>query len=361
MDSYLRIKWVQENLALAISLWAAAEQGFITSGFIPGRSTILRASGRTVEVSTPLQLGDNTNLIRCLNNQIRGNFALSAINTHLILSDAYASSPLEEAEPDLRAARCSLYLLHHTLSQDMITPVWRCPVEYRQRFEVSSVGFVLDATHLDGKEVFWKDLGGLSTYLDLLGYCKQGVASLPESPSSAFSLPLESLPETSPLEAIPATANPRTITVPAIADPRTTTVPAIADPRTATVPAVADPRAPVPVLAGATVAAEPILAAPIGGERPLPIEKLLPQSTSSVPSPTSDSASVFVSACGVVDPEAMVLANELYNVYLTWCEETGREPLSQRSFGMRLTGLGFERKRRGRGRHWWIGLGLAER
>ena len=189
MDSHLRIKLVQENLALSISLWAAAERGVITAGLIPGRSEILRRSGQIVKVSTPLQRGDNTNLVRYLNNQIRGSFALSAVNTHLVLSNAYGDSPLEEADPDLRAARCSFYLLNHTLSHDMMTQVWRCPVEYRQRFEVSSIGFVLDANQLDGKEVFWDDFGGLPKYLDLLEYCKQRVGQ-------------------SRQEAIPTTADP---------------------------------------------------------------------------------------------------------------------------------------------------------
>ncbi|MCH7622246.1 MAG: hypothetical protein IH870_10145 [Chloroflexi bacterium] len=350
MESWLRIQLVQENLALAISLWAAARRGFITAAFIPGRSEILTGSGQIVEVSTPLQLGDNTNLVRCVNNQIRGNFALSAINTHLVLSSVYANSPLEEAEPDLRAARCSLYLLHHTLSHDMMTPVWQCPVKYRQRFEVSSIGFVLDATHLDGKEVFWDDFGGLPKYLDLLEYCKQRVAAFPESPSSAYPMPQKPRPET-----FPATPDP------------------VAAIRSApTGPAAAGPFAPAPVLAGATVAAGSIPAAPFGTQQPLPIgESLpigepLPQYSDSgldpapLPGPASDSAAAFVSTRGVVATQAMILAKELYDDYLSWCRETGREPLSQRSFGMRLTGLGFERKRRARGRHWWIGLGLAE-
>ena len=344
MQSYLRIKWVQGNLALAISLWAAAERGVITAGFIPGRSEILRASGHIVKVSTPLQLGDNTNLIRYLNNQIRGNFALSAINTHLVLSDVYDDSPLEEAEPDLRAARCCLYLLHHTFSQDMMTPVWRCPVEYRQKFDVSSIGFVLDANHLDGKEVFWDDFGGLSKYLDLLDYCRQRVASSTESPASAFTMPLES-----PLETIPATA-----------DPVTTTLSATPDPRTAAHPATADPRAPEPVLAGATVAAGSSQVPLAGSQRPSPVGESLPQSSGPGPGPASDSAAAFVSTRGMVAPDVMIIAKELYSNYLTWCQETGWEPLSQRSFGMRLTRLGFGRKRRGRGHHWWIGLGLAE-
>lgn len=336
MESYLRIKLVQENLALAISLWAAAERGVITAGFIPGRSEILTGSGRIVKVSTPLQLGDNTDLVRCVNNQIRGNFALSAINTHLALSNVYGGSPLEEAEPDLRAARCCIYLLHHTLSQDMMTPVWRCPVEYQQKFEVSSIGFVLDATHLDGKEVFWEDFGDLTKYLELLDFCKQRVASSTESPASAFPMPLESRPET---------------------------LQTSADPMPATLAAAASPTVLAPVLAGATAVAEPTLAATYGTQQPLPISELLPRGLDLVPptDPASDSAAAFISACGVLDPEAMIIAGELYANYLTWCGETEREPLSQRSFGMRLTGLGFERKRRGRGRHWWVGLGLAER
>ena len=34
--------------------------------------------------------------------------------------------------------------------------------------------------------------------------------------------------------------------------------------------------------------------------------------------------------------------------------------MAQRSFGMRLTALGFERRRRGKGKHWWMGIDLTE-
>ena len=258
MESYLRIKLVQENLALAISLWAAAQRGVITAGLIPGRSEILTGSGQIVKVSTPLQLGDNTNLVRSLNNQIRGSLALSASNTHLVLSNVYANSPLEEGESDLRAARCSLYLIHHTLSHDMIRPVWRCPVEYRQRFEVSSVGFIFDATHLDGKEVFWDDFGGLPKYLDLLEYCKLRVASSTESLSSAFPILIDSQLEISPAAAgLAATAHPAT----------------------------AGPDAAAPVLAGATLAAEPVTARTVGTQQQLPIGESLTQGSDPAPLP----------------------------------------------------------------------------
>ena len=36
----------------------------------------------------------------------------------------------------------------------------------------------------------------------------------------------------------------------------------------------------------------------------------------------------------------------------------GREPLPQRTFGMQLTAQGFQRRRRGKGKHWWTGIGL---
>ena len=341
MHSYLRIKLVQENLALAISLWAAARRGFITAGFIPGHSEILTGSNQIVKVSTPLQLGDNTNLLRCVNNQIRGNFALSAINTHLVLSTEYANSPLEGAEPDLRAARCSFYLLNHSLSQDMMMPVWRCPAEYRQRFEVSSVGFVLDATQLDGKGVFWDDFGGLPKYLDLLEYCKQQVTSTIESFSSAYSMPIESGLETDPVKIGPDT------------DDLVAAVP----------PAEVSLASPAPVMASMAVAAGAIPVGAVGTQQPLPIDEPLPRGLdpAPLPGPFPDSASAFVSARGVVTPQAMIIAGELFSDYLTWCRDTRWEPLSQRSFGMRLTALGFDRKRRARGRHWWVGLELAAR
>ena len=57
------------------------------------------------------------------------------------------------------------------MSQGMLSPVWSCPPAYRQRFEVHPISFVLDASHLDGKEVFWEEFGGLGKYLDLLEYC----------------------------------------------------------------------------------------------------------------------------------------------------------------------------------------------
>ena len=68
----------------------------------------------------------------------------------------------------------------------------------------------------------------------------------------------------------------------------------------------------------------------------------------------------FLAGGCVVGPTVNVMAKDLYSAYLEWCQDVSQEPLLQRSFGMRLTELGFQRRRRGRGRHWWLGVGLAD-
>jgi len=73
----------------------------------------------------------------------------------------------------------------------------------------------------------------------------------------------------------------------------------------------------------------------------------------------SDPVSQFISAKCMVGPDSQTIAGGLYDEYVEWCQETGQDALGQRSFGMQLTRLGFTRRRRGRGRHWWQGIGLA--
>ena len=61
--------------------------------------------------------------------------------------------------------------------------------------------------------------------------------------------------------------------------------------------------------------------------------------------------------CDVGSP-SLILAKELYAGFQEWCRETGQDDVSQRSFGMQLTAMGFQRRRRGRGKHWWQGIRL---
>ena len=66
----------------------------------------------------------------------------------------------------------------------------------------------------------------------------------------------------------------------------------------------------------------------------------------------------FVDECCVVSPGEAATARDLYIGYIRWCDENHRRPLLQRNFGLKLSGLGFHRRRRGHGRHWWLGIGL---
>ena len=275
------IQMVRENLALSISLWAAAQRGVITAASVPAKTAFKALSKEFIEIESPLELTDNRDLVRCVSNQIRSAFAFSAIQTYRSLETTYEGSPLQETDPDLKGARCSFYVLNKTVAQNLLSPVWICPPDYRFKFEVRDVPFSLDAAALEGKEVFWDDLGGLQTYLNLLEFCSLRVAE--DSPDSL---------------------------------------------REATAPEVSPPAGSAPVAKGRV------------------------STLADIPAFLSD-------RCQVGD-DAKVIAKGLYLAYRDWCHQRGEEPLAQRSFGMQLTAQGFQRQRRGKGRHWWTGLGLMD-
>jgi hypothetical protein len=270
---------VHENLALSIAFWAAAQRGVITSASVPAKTAFKSITNDFLEVDTPLELADNRELVRCVSNQIRSAFAFSAIQTYRSLETTYRGSPLQEPDPNLRGARCSFYVLNKTVAQNLVSPVWVCPPDYRFRFEVQDVPFSLDATKLDGKEVFWDDFGGLQNYLALLEFCRLRVTDdTSEQPKAG---------EDTAKKVLAAQAPPSNGRVSTIADVLT----------------------------------------------------------------------YILERCQVGE-EHKVIAKGLYEDYSGWCRLRGEEPLAQRSFGMQLTAQGFQRQRRGKGRHWWMGLGL---
>ena len=61
--------------------------------------------------------------------------------------------------------------------------------------------------------------------------------------------------------------------------------------------------------------------------------------------------------CQISD-SAMSLAGRVFASYEEWATAAGITPLSQRGFGIGLGEFGFERKRRGQGKHWWMGISL---
>ena len=280
MEPALEIKAVRENLALAVSLWAAAKKGLITPLHLPaGRVVLNTDAGRPVEVTNTLGLKGQQDLVRCIANQARSAFAFSVLQTHRTLEYLCAKQALQESDPDHRSARCTIQLLNGSLSRDMLTLAWECPPAYRQRFEVQPVHFVLDASTLDGKPVFWDDFGGLEQFLALLDYCAGWVQS-----------------------GLPGTARNQE-----------------------------------------------------GVSRRLPGFEDRSKDIASGAGLLKE----FISSRCVAGPEAQTAAADLYAAYTEWCRECGREPLVQRSFGMRLTALGFHRRRRARGRHWWQGIQVA--
>ena len=284
----INIQMVRENLALSIALWAAAQRGVLTAASVPAKSAFKALSNEFIEVDTPLELSDNRDLVRCVSNQIRSAFAFSAIQTYRSLETTYRGSPLQESDPDLRGARCSFYVLNKTVAQNLLSPVWNCPPEYRFTFDVRDVPFSLDASSLDGKEVYWEDFGGLQRYLSLLEFCCLRVAE--DSP--------ESLQEPGK------------------------------DPTIAEVTAHAGAHA-----TGAHAKNGRI-------------------------STLADVPGFLADRCLVGD-DAKIIAKGLYQAYMDWCRDRGEEPLAQRSFGMQLTAHGFQRQRRGKGRHWWMGITLV--
>lgn len=65
----------------------------------------------------------------------------------------------------------------------------------------------------------------------------------------------------------------------------------------------------------------------------------------------------FISDCCDVDPDASESAQQLYDAYTEWCDQTGEKPLNQRGFGEKLSEKGFEKKRKNKGRR-WVGLSI---
>ena len=129
MDPAVQIRLVRENLGLAIALWAAAENGIISAGLVPNHSEVQSPDGEFVRVSAHLEVHDTRDLVRCTNNQIRGAFALSALQTNRALESEYGNSPIRDAASEIQASRCILYLFSKSVTNDLMAPVWACPPE----------------------------------------------------------------------------------------------------------------------------------------------------------------------------------------------------------------------------------------
>ena len=294
MHPALEIRLVRDNLSLSLALSKSTDNGLITPlHVLPEDNPAGGSDGTPAPAPNALS--------RRIGNQVRASFGFSVLQAQQSLERVYPSSPLTEFRSSLKGARCTIYLLSISLRRGMLSPVWVCPPEYRQRFEVPSISLVLDASILDGTPVVWEQFGGLGKYLDLLDYCAAWVQSW--DPESA-------VPDVPP----PAPVTPAPSQVPPTAQ------------ASGLAQVSAPPQVPAPV-AETTQAAAPVIN--------------------------------FVQSRCYRDPEALCPASALFKAYQDWCLETASRVMTQRSFGLELTKMGFQRRRRGQGYHWWQGIGLA--
>ncbi len=301
---------------MAIALRRSAGMGLLNVSFVAhfgGEET-----EDSPEAPAALHVQDNGDLCRCANNQIRAAFGFSVQITHRILERTFGTVGGSSTRNDRNDACCVLRLLAGTLEENPMAPAWVCPVGDRRRFSVEAAGFGLDARNLHGHELLWSDFGGLQKYLDLLAFCTEAVQEArgdAEPSRDSDGVPeddgglIEEKPVGEPAVGTQAQATERTTNG---SDPENERRPgATPSPRTA-----ADP--------------------------------------------DTGLVSAFVEETCTMGDEEMVLAGDLFNAYVEWCGDQGAEPVGQRRFGMYLTSAGLERKRRGRGKHWWMGVGLKE-
>lgn len=327
-----RVRLARENLCMAMALFAASHRGLITAAFLPPDAEVYLPDGSVVDAAAPLHLPDHGALLRCAGNQIRGAFALSALQTQRELTTAYSVEPPDDPDANLRAARVAIHLIARSLERDLLAPAWNVPTEYRQVFSASDFGFTLDGRQLHGREIRWEHFGGLPRYLDVtrfISHCLDGVETA--------------------LAARMAVGDYGAMGELAATDSSAAFSPGPVDASIGYGSGSGRPRR------NAT-----------GSARPRPVAGWIapngpPQPRFSVAAQASECGPVadFVACACSTGDQAMTLAGDLYTSYARWCLDHGYLAHSQRKFGLELRAHGYQRKRRGKGRHWWLGLRLV--
>ena len=269
-------------------------------------------------------------------NQMRAAFALSALQSRRSLAVAFPKEPIEEELPELRTALSVIHLIALAVQHSVLTPVWECPPPYRRLFHIRRLGLTLNATGLGGRALSWDDFGGLDVYLELLDYCATSADAVPEEGygDAPIILPFHlSRLDFGGVIGMPQEVEP---------------------------PSVIAPARPLP---GYTEnGAGRLPAAVERTERKAPTATREERRTAPLMSLDERHNLVdrFVSEQCETGEGRRIMAGPLYANFAQWCESEGRESISQRAFGMRLTSLGLKRKRRGHGKHWWEGIRLSE-
>lgn len=329
MTAGQRVRLARENLCLAMALFVASHRGLISVSFFPSGAELHLPDGERINAGVPLDLHDRRSLLRCAGNQIRSAFVLSAIQTQRELKGAYGDDPLSETNADLRTVRAVFSLISRSLERNLLAPVWDIPADYRQTFSGSDLGIALNPGQWHGQEIRWEHFGGLSRYLDLTlfaSYCLDG--ALPQLAARAATGDYGAMGEMADLQSsVGMTQNP-----------------SIAEPGYGS--GEGRPHRHNPAVDGPEPAAGWV--APDGPPQP----RISVASQASEHGPVDD----FVANACATGGEAKTLAGDLYTSYARWCLENGYLAHSQRKFGLELRARGYQRKRRGKGRHWWLGV-----
>jgi len=308
MNPAYEIRLVKENLDLSVALLQAVQDEKVTA------NQIFRDGSEELFIAFAVNRNgpDQIELKRRVTNQVRAAFVFAVIQTQRSLDRVFSDAPIEEESPDLQAARCVMYLLYNTVAPNLFTPVWDCPPRYRRRFEVRPINLLLDAAELNGKGLSWDHVGGLPQFLDLLQYFANQIEDLPEIDKPAI--------------ASFVAANNVLVETPADEF---------------------------------RVESLPVEALSIESLLHEPEPEVIPAGLATVEDIDGPVARFIVGRCDL-DSNVRTTAKELYAGFLEWCLETGQDDISQRSFGMQLTATGLDRRRRGRGTHWWEGIRLSE-
>lgn len=324
-----RVRLARENLCLAMALFVASHRGLISVSFFPSGAELHLPGGETIDAGVPLDLIDQQSLLRCAGNQIRSAFALSALQTQRELEETYGGEPLAETNSDLRTVRAVVFLIARSLERNLLTPAWDIPGEYRQTFAGPDFCLTVDPTQWHGQEIRWEHFGGLSRYLDLTlfaSYCLDGVP-VPTAARAATG-DYRAMGEMADLQSSAGMAQG----------------PAVAEPGYGS--GEGRPHRNNPAVDGPEPAAGWV--APDGPPQP----RFSVASQANEHGPVDD----FVANACATGGEAKALAGDLYTSYARWCLENGYLAHSQRKFGLELRARGYQRKRRGKGKHWWLGV-----
>lgn len=325
-----------------MAVYAASHQGHITASLIPDRADLRLNSGDIFDANVPLYVTDHRSLLRTAANQVRSSFAISAMQTQREAETAFGSvlhstyPATEQALDPLWTARAVTYLIAQSVALDLMTPTWRIPPEFRRSYAIPDISLVLDAVSLHGEEVRWGHFGGLPCYLDLalfVSYCLDGIeatTALQESSGNYGTMGL--LADRQSLE-VPSASPIRDETGYGAGSGRLNRPrPSFINPSSITIEADAP-------------------AGWIAPEGP-PEPRITVASQATEMGPIDD----FVADACTTGSRSMNLAGDLYTSYANWCLDHGYLAHSQRKFGLELRARGYERKRRGKGKHWWMGV-----